>query len=234
MTEIIPAIIPKSFEDLENKLSLMSGVVSMVQIDILDGKFTSDGSWPYLRTPDPDFVKIIKEEEGFPFWEDLDFEVDLMVLNPEASIQEWISAGAKRVIVHYESFPSKEKALTFARSFSEQFGKNGPFVATELGFALNIDTDIGVLEEIVEYIDFIQCMGIAVIGRQGEPFDERVLQKISGIRSKYPDVIISIDGGVNLDSAQGLIEAGASRLVAGSAIFGSDDIVGTIEELENL
>lgn len=234
MTEIIPAIIPQSFDDLKDKLSLVSGLVPIVQVDILDGKLTSEKSWPYLRTPDSDFLRIIQEEEGFPYWEEVDFEVDLMVSDPDSCVQEWVSAGAKRIIVHFESFTDEGTALSFVKSFKERFGGNGSFLAIELGLAIDINTDLRVLDSIVEYIDFIQCMGISVIGRQGEPFDERVIQKIKNIHEKYPDMIVSVDGGVNLDSAPKLIEAGADRLVAGSAIFGSDDILGTIEELENI
>ena len=74
MTEIIPAIIPKSFAELEDKLSLVQGLAPLVQIDILDGKMTGEKSWPNIVPNDPDFLRIIHEEEGFPFWENFDFE----------------------------------------------------------------------------------------------------------------------------------------------------------------
>lgn len=77
-------------------------------------------------------------------------------------------------------------------------------------------------------------MGIATIGRQGEPFDERVIEKIKSIRAKYPDMVISIDGGVSFDTAPELIEAGATRLVAGSAIFENPNPHGAIQELKSL
>ena len=82
MSEIIPAIIPKSFSDLTEKLSLVTGLAPFVQIDVLDGKFTPERSWPNISAPDADFVKIIREEEEFPYWEEIDFEVDLMVADP--------------------------------------------------------------------------------------------------------------------------------------------------------
>lgn len=234
MSEIIPAIIPKSFPDLTEKLSLVTGLTPYVQIDVLDGKFTPEKSWPNIGAPDADFVKIIREEEEFPFWEEIDFEVDLMVADPESVLQAWISAGAKRIIPHYESFKDESAVLEFTQKFQDEYGGDGSFLALELGMALNIETPIDVLEDIIENIDFVQCMGIARIGYQGEPFDERVLDKIRDIRERYPELPISVDGGVSLETATDLIEAGANRLVAGSAIFGSEDIADTIEEFENL
>lgn len=234
MNDIIPAIIPKSFYDLNEKLSIVSGLVSIVQIDILDGKFTSGKSWPYINNLDPDFVKIIREEEAFPFSEDLEFEVDLMIERPEIHIQEWITAGAKRIIPHIEAFSNENKALEFVNDFNNQFGGDGSFLVTELGMAIGIDTPNETLEAIIPHIDFIQCMGIGTIGAQGLPFDDRVLNKIENLKSKYPDVIISVDGGVNKDSAKKLLNAGTDRFVVGSAIFNSSDILATIEELENL
>ena len=235
MIEIIPAIIPKNFKDLERNLEAVAGLVPLAQIDIMDGKFTPEASWPYQNSQeDPDFVSIKIEEREFPALEEIDFEVDLMVSDPEAVLQQWISAGAKRIIPHYESFKDESVVLEFTQEFQNQYGGDGSFTALELGIALNIETPSDVLEAIIENIDFVQCMGIARIGYQGEPFDERVLDKIREIHDRYPDLPISVDGGVNLSTASALVEAGATRLVAGSAIFGSDDIPATIEEFQNL
>ena len=77
-------------------------------------------------------------------------------------------------------------------------------------------------------------MGIARIGFQGEPFDERVIEKIKEIKKHYPEMIVSVDGGVSLENAQALIEAGATRLVSGSAIFEDSDISSIIGEFRNL
>jgi ribulose-phosphate 3-epimerase len=208
----------------------------LVQIDISDGKFTATKTWPSVLNPDPDFVKIIKEEEGFPFWEELDFEIHLMVSDPEAEIQQWISAGAKRIIVHYESFENDEKILSFTQRFKEQFGGDGTFTATELGVALNIETDNKVIEPIVGNIDFVQFMSIGTLGYQGKqiPFEDGVIKKIHALRSTFPDLPISVDGSINLLNAKSLIDAGANRLVVGGAIFQSDDIEEAIEKFENL
>lgn len=234
MPEIIPAILPKSFTDLKLGLEQVAGLVPFVQLDILDGKFTPERTWPNIGGTDPEFVKIIREEEGFPLWDEIDFEVDLMVADPEEEFQRWVSAGAKRLIPHFESFKTPDVAKAFAEKFQSQYGGDGSFLALELGMAINIDTPIEVLELLIEHINFVQCMGIAKIGYQRQPFDERVLEKVRAIREKYPELTISIDGGVNLETGAQLLDAGADRLVVGSAIYGSDDIAGTIDEFKNL
>jgi ribulose-phosphate 3-epimerase len=77
-------------------------------------------------------------------------------------------------------------------------------------------------------------MAIARIGYQGEPFDERCISNIMALKEKFVDLIISVDGGVNLETAPRLVDAGAERLVAGSAIFNTDDIIDTIEQFKSL
>ncbi len=72
-------------------------------------------------------------------------------------------------------------------------------------------------------------MGIAHIGYQGEPFDERVIDKIREFHNAHPEIMISVDGGVTLDNAPDLVAVGVKRLVSGSAIFENGNIADTIE-----
>ena len=221
MVEIIPAIMPKDYEDLDEKMSLFVGVVPFVQLDIMDGKFVPARTWPYPR--DAHFDAIVAEEEGMPRWEEIDFETDLMIENPELAVPKWVSAGARRIIVHVESMVDFEKIRASV-----------PVGLIELGLAINTTTPLSAIEPYIERIDFVQCMGIARIGFQGEAFDERVLENVRALRAKHPELHISIDGSVNFDTALSLVEAGATRLVSGSAILDADDFVGAIAKLENL
>src|SRR3989344_3782620 len=205
MVEIIPAIMPKDYEDLDEKMSLFVGVVPFVQLDIMDGKFVPARTWPYPR--DAHFDAIVAEEEGMPRWEEIDFEADLMVENPELAVPKWVSAGARRIIVHVESMVDFEKIRASV-----------PVGLIELGLAINTTTPLSAIEPYIDRIDFLQCMGIARIGFQGEEFDERVLENVRALRAKYSELPISIDGSVNMDTARSLVDAGATRLVAGSAI----------------
>jgi ribulose-phosphate 3-epimerase len=104
----------------------------------------------------------------------------------------------------------------------------------EIGIAINTTTDIKKLEPFINFVDFVQCMGIEKIGYQDEPFDERVLKQIKDLRLKYPELKISVDGSVNENTASLLIKAGADRLVIGSLLLQSYDIKETIKEFEGL
>lgn len=221
MIEIIPAIMPKNYEDLSEKMGLFAGVVPLVQLDIMDGKFVPARTWPYPK--DARFDALLAEDEGMPEWETSDFEVDLMVENPEDVVQKWVAVGARRVIVHVESM-SDFDAIRDAV----------PTDFVELGIALNTTTPILSIESYLDQVDFVQCMGIEHIGFQGEAFDERVLEHIRVVRALYPEMPISVDGAVNFETAKRLVDAGATRLVSGSAILQSADVSNAVEELRNL
>lgn len=240
MAEIIPAILPEDIDDLREKLSLISGILPLVQIDVCDGKFTPTKTWPYKKGVSETFLRIVGQEEGFPFWDSVDFEVDLMVKHPENIIDDWIATGAKRVIIHIESTPDP---LSLIRKIKQAYGTaSESSYGVEVGAALNVETPNEEIYDLLNetddeglpVIDLVQFMGIENIGYQGEPFDERVFEKIRDLRERFPETIISVDGGVSLENAAELIEAGANRLVSGSAIFESGDIAGTIEVFQNL
>lgn len=219
--EIIPAIMAESFEDLLEKYSKVKEYVLIAQIDVMDGKFVSSISWPYaIKNKGQSFLT----EKDCPLLPsiDFDFEVDLMVLNPENVIESWIKAGAKRVIIHIESVTRIEDV--FLKIPSD----------IEIGIALNTTTPNEHIYPFIEKIDFAQFMGIEKIGFQRRDFDERVLKKIVNLRERFKRVIISVDGGVNLETAPKLIKAGANRLVSGSAIFESSDISETISRLSSV
>jgi len=236
MTEVLPAIIPTSYEDLKEKMSTVRGLASLVQIDVCDGKFVSSKCWPYVGDEENNFKKILKEDEGFPFWQDMDFEADLMIQNPETEAEKWIKAGAKAIVLHYESSP---KILDLVKKLRKDYGYLADSVAgIEIGLAIDIDTPNTVLDEFLKadkdsgvLVDFVQFMGIKKIGYQGQEFDEEVLTKIKALRKKYPSVVISIDGGVNFDNNKTLIKVGANKLISGSAIFESENIKKAIEEM---
>jgi ribulose-phosphate 3-epimerase len=220
MIEIIPAIMPRNYNDLAEMMGLFVGVVPLVQLDIMDGKFVPNRTWPYPR--DMFFDAIVTEEQGMPHWENLDFEVDLMIEDPEAWIAKWVSTGARRIIAHVESVQEFEIIRTAVPSL------------VELGLAINTTTPVSVIEPYIDRIEFVQCMGITRIGFQGEAFDERVLEHIRAIRALRPEIPISVDGAVNFETAKRLVEAGATRLVSGSAILASGDVAGAVDTLRDL
>ena len=239
MTEVLPAILPESYEDLNCKMSTVKDIVKLVQIDVCDGKLVPSKSWPYVFDEENHFEKITEEAEGFPLWQDMDFEADLMIKNPETDAEKWIKAGAKGIVLHIESSP---KILELIKDLRRTYGYSGDsLVDIEIGIALNINTPNENLDKFLEkntdgrmLVDFVQFMGIKKIGYQGQEFDEEVFQKIKALRKKYPKVVISIDGGVNFDNNKALIKAGANKLISGSAIFESENIKKAVEEMKNV
>jgi ribulose-phosphate 3-epimerase len=215
--EVVPAVLPKSFADLTERVELIAPYVDTIQIDVLDGRFVPGvRSWPYLGRGE-EFSLLETEDIGLPQWDKVNYEADLMVLEPEKHTEEWVKAGASRIVAHLESLGNP---ASFIRWFRETYGnpEESP-VSVELGFAIENDTSLDQLLPFIAEIDFVQLMGIARIGFQGEPFDERVLERITELREEYPDLVISIDGGVNRETAPLLADRGASRLVSGSFLF---------------
>lgn len=201
MVEIIPAILERDWQEIENKINLVKDFSPWVQIDITDGIFTPDTTWN-----NPSDLK--SHLEASPPSERVMVEVDLMVKDPELVMRDWAHSGVKRLILHIEATGDVKKALEIAKE-----------TGVEVGLALNIDTPNEILDEFMADIDFVQFMGIAKIGFQGQPFDEKVLHKIEDLRNRYPNAIISVDGGVNKSTVALLAKAGANRLVAGSAVY---------------
>ena len=234
MIEIIPAIMPRSFQELREAAESVNGLVGTAQIDIMDGIFVPEKSWPYSED-EMMLSALVKDDDGFPCLEELGYEIDLMIKKPEESIENWVSLCASRLILHIESLPNPRETFSIVRGYLDTaHGGRDAEKQIELGVAIDIDTPNEHLNEVMPFVSFIQCMGIAKIGYQGNPFDPRVIPKVKDLRELYPDVIISIDGGVNSESIPQLVEAGANRLVAGSAIFGSNDIGEAIDDLRRI
>lgn len=234
MADIIPAILPRSYKDLNDKLALAAttGVLN-VHVDVTDGTLTPSAHWPY-NEGDDEWERIKREDVGFPYWEELNFEAHLMVSDPEAVYEDWIRAGAERLVFQYESFENDESLTNFLLKVGEHFGEEYAHLKIETGLAINLDTPVEkVLPHVLE-CDFIQLMAIREIGAQGHEFCEEIFDKIEALRREYPEVLISVDGGVNKDNVSRLVEAGVERLCVGSAIFGAESPVEALEDLLDL
>lgn len=128
-----------------------------------------------------------------------DFEVHLMVEKPERFMSKWTDRGAKRLIVHE---PSVEMAKHRDKA--------------EIGLGVEIDKSLEQFTPFLDFVDFVHLMSIKEIGHQGHPFDEKVFDRIKEIKERFPQLPISVDGGISKDNYQKLIDVGANRLVVGS------------------
>ena len=239
MAEIIPAILSKDYEDLKNKISLVRGVVDLVQIDICDGVYVKSLTWPFLSREmeanvneaelDYNFRKILNEEEGLPFWEDMEFELDLMVMDAVTNFDIYTKLGPKRIIFHIGAIGVLEDFQHFLEGIDHYVRD-----VIEIGVAISPGKSVEQIFPLINSLDFVQVMGIDHEGKQGEEFDEKCLEHIKTLKEKFPDLVISVDGAVSLENAPALVRAGASRLAIGSDIFNTDDIIGTIERFREI
>lgn len=224
MIEIIPAILPKSYSELEEKLALVRDAAPVVQIDVVDGIFAPSKTWPYAGGEM--FSSIVSQEEGFPFWEDFDFQFDCMVSHALRDARDFVSAGASSLVIHGAGRDALE---TLEQLQSEREGEFG----VALGVALLPGDEVGVFAQYKALVDFVQVMGIAKVGFQGSEFDPRALSLVASLRQNHPELIIQIDGGVRLENARAIARAGANRLVVGSAIFSQADPKEALNALKN-
>lgn len=214
MGAIIPAILPASRADLESKLGQLDGIAHAVQIDVVDGRYASPASWPYVENG----AEKDSNEEFLPFLGHFHFEFDLMVESPGLVAGAWIDHGVNRLTLHADH--TRDLAAVLEK-LKITYGHDKGFAPDllSLGLAIAVETDLALIEPYLDRVDYVQFMGIRTVGRQGEPFDNRIVRKIVAFRKAHPDTPVQVDGGVNLATAPILLDAGVSRLVIGSGLW---------------
>lgn len=231
MSEIIPAILEKNFSEIKNKLAVLREVTQWVHIDICDGITAPNQSWPFAsgRFDDFDFQKIMNEEEGMPYWEDFDFEFDLMVADAVENFDLYLKLGPKRMIFHPKIDENVEEFEHFLEGLDMYIRDN-----VGIGVAFKPNDDLSVVSKLSHKVDFLHCMGSDKIGFQGEPFLEKALENIKFLKKNLPGVMISVDIGINLQNAENILSAGADRLTIGSSIWKNSDPIGAFQSFQNL
>lgn len=249
--KIVPAVMASSFADAEEKITRVKGLVKWVQIDTMDSRFTDSISWPYMRKNgaqpefDEDFMSIMNEADGLPCWEDFDFEIDLMVSDPATAAEHWASAGATRVIFHIH-----DNAATADKPASNNIETIRAAIDVAVARGLQISVAVlpqpcppspevmGFIWEIAPKLSGIQCMGIDHIGHQHEKFNPAVIDMVRMFRKEIDArglaIELSVDGGVSFETAGRLFEAGASYLVAGSAVYDADSVIQALDHFAEI
>lgn len=232
MAFIVPAVLPSSRADLEEKLALLTRIpgVSRIQIDVVDGRFAEPASWPF--TAPKELRAMMERGEMLPHLERIVYEIDLMCADADRAAAPWLALGATRLIFHAESVTDLGKLLASAH---RRYGAGGLVSGLiSFGVALNIASELALIEPYIGKIEYVQFMGIARIGRQGQPLDRRVFEKVRTFRRRHPNVPVQIDGGVSLDSAKEFAALGVSSLAVGSALLCASDPAATFAALEIL
>jgi len=197
MIPIVPAFIPQSESDAIATLKTLQ-FSSEIHLDVVDGIFAPQASWPYVSGSTPKSLKSHTDH--------FTLEVDLMVADPLPAAVDWITAGADMLVFHTETISL------------ENFKNFEAFTHVSVGISCHGDTSIVTLLEYAQYADYVQLMGIKQIGAQGQPFDTAVLETIHTVKQTYPDKPITVDGSVNATTIKQLRDAGADRFIVGSAI----------------
>jgi ribulose-phosphate 3-epimerase len=233
MSLVVPAVLPSSLEELKEKLALFARIasVSRIQIDVVDGHFVTPASWPYSAkatqdTPYPELETMVQKGEMLPRLDSIEYEIDLMCLDAAGAAAAWLALGATRLTFHAETATDLPQQLVATR---KQYGS-----VVSFGLALNIASDLALIEPCLDDIEYVQFMGIAKIGRQGQPFDRRVFEKIHVFRNRHPNIPVQVDGGIQLASARQLVALGVSNLVIGSGILKASNPAAAVAAFEDL
>lgn len=212
MIRIAPSILSADFLNLERSINTVLEDADMLHIDVMDGHFVPNIS---IGLP---IVKAIHSKFTLPL------DVHLMITNPDEYIDDFAKAGANLLTVHYEVCNHLNRTINHIQS-----------LGLKAYVSLNPHTPIHLLNDTVEYLDGVLVMSVNP-GFGGQKFIDNSIRRIHELfklkNRINPSMSIAVDGGINVDNAKKVIEAGADIIVAGSAIFKSNDPAKTIKQMK--
>lgn len=211
---VSPSLLAADFNKLQEDIEVVNNSrADWFHLDIMDGVFVPNIS---LGFP---FIKHVKKLTKKPL------DVHLMTVEPQRHIHHCKDAGADIVTVHYEACTHLHRTLQEIRQ-----------AGMKPGVAINPHTSVLLLEDIITEVDLVLIMSVNP-GFGGQNFISNSLKKVSQLKRMIVDseskALIQIDGGVRVSNAEDIVAAGVDCLVAGSAIFGSNNKFKVIEDLKN-
>lgn len=209
MVKIAPSILSADFSQLLNHVKEVEAAgVDYLHVDVMDGHFVPNISFG---------APILKSLKGKT---DLVIDVHLMIENPDQYIPDFVEAGADFIGVHVEATKHLHRTIQLIKSYG-----------VKACVTLNPATPLSSIEEVLGDIDMVLLMSVNP-GFGGQSYIPSTTAKIKRLRQMIKesglDILIEVDGGVKLDNVKEVVDAGADVIVAGSAIFNTDDIAKTV------
>jgi ribulose-phosphate 3-epimerase len=213
--EIAPSILASDFARLGEAVRMVEqGGADVIHVDVMDGHFV-----PNISIGIP-VVESLRKTTRLPL------DVHLMIEQPEEYIEEFVRAGASRVLVHQEATVHLDRALAMIREFGAQAGA-----------AINPATPVVMLSDVLDKLDTVLVMSVNP-GFGGQHFIPVAMEKIRQLndwRARYnAGFRIGVDGGVDMENAAELVLAGANTLVAGTSIFHTPDPAASTRHMHKL
>ena len=210
--DIAPSILSADFSRLAEEIQAVeAGGAGLLHVDVMDGHFV-----PNITVGMP-VVKAVARVTKLPI------DAHLMISEPGRYACEFVDAGARMVSVHVEADPHLHRTVMAIKG-----------AGALAGAVINPATPIESLQEILEFVDYVLIMSVNP-GFGGQRFISTALDKVRRLRQLIQQrglpVRIEIDGGVDRNNIQQVVEAGAEIIVAGSAVFGADDPTAAVREL---
>ena len=210
MVKIAPSILSANFAELGREVERLSNAgADFIHIDVMDGQFV-----PNISFGMP-IIKAIRNKS------DKVFDVHLMIENPDQYIKEFVDAGCDIIVVHQEACRHLHRTIQNIKSYG-----------IKAGVSLNPATPIETIKHIIRDVDMVLIMTVNP-GFGGQSFIESMIPKIEELKmlidSEGLNIDIQVDGGIKPDNVDKVVRAGANVIVAGSAIFNSDDIKSTVD-----